>query len=160
MLSTRAYPGSRSAPGLNIGDSPVWGNERIRDSPATKRPHTASPAYGTAGTACCGPWRYRRRVKAPGEPRFTWLRHRSRPQQGQAPPRARWVAVVEAGVVAGAHADVLAESAHRHHQRRREMGGRAGPRWPVCRLDAGVQPQADDLEAFCAALLAEVAATG
>jgi len=24
--------------------------------------------------------------------------------------------------VAGAHADVLAESAHRHHQRRREMG--------------------------------------
>jgi len=99
-------------------------------------------------------------VKAPGEPRFTWLRHRSRPQQGQAPPRARWVALVEAGVVAGAHADVLAESAHRHHQRRREMGGRAGPRRPVRRLDAGVQPQADDLEAFCAALLAEVAATG
>src|SRR5450759_3509369 len=25
MLSTRAYPGSRSAPGLTIGDSPVWG---------------------------------------------------------------------------------------------------------------------------------------
>src|SRR5450759_886225 len=41
MLSTRAYPGSRSARGLNIGDSPVWGNERIRDSPATKRsPHS------------------------------------------------------------------------------------------------------------------------
>ena len=41
-------------------------------------PRTASPAYGTAGTACRGPRRCRSRVKAPGQPGFTRLRHRRR----------------------------------------------------------------------------------